>query len=484
MTQIQKDEIISSKILLTFRSDISAIQNLAEEQIVLTSSTHKLTFKAIQPGLKKALLALTNHGATLENINDWLQQDRGEFLVLKFYQYLQKFTRLGWLCHSVIAKGCPIATAKPIATDCQFSTTVAIVDTQYVLSRFTCIHPVEGQMLLESPLSQMAVYLSSWQAIALIGLLARPHTCYELATQIETISLDTIQQLIGLLLSTKMLCEVPGDGTSSEQADVTLTQWEFHDLLFHARSRAGRHANPVGGTYRFLDKIDPLPAIHPQTSEEVIRLYQPDLENLKTTDISFTQVLESRKSIREYGETPITAQQLGEFLYRCARVKNLLQTERGELVSRPYPSSGALYELELYPIVDRCQDIASGLYYYQPHSHQLCCLGERTETVEALLKDAAQSMGEQGLTQVLIVIAARFQRLAWKYESFAYALMLKHVGALSQTMYLVATAMDLAPCSIGSGNSDLFAEAVGCNYYAETSIGEFAIGSRREDGLG
>ena len=59
--------------------------------------------------------------------------------------------------------------------------------------------------------------------------------------------------------------------------------------------------------------------------------------------------------------------------------------------------------------------------------------------------------------QVLIIIAARFRRIAWKYASIAYALTLKHVGVLTQTMYLVATAMDLAPCGVGVGDSDLFA---------------------------
>jgi SagB-type dehydrogenase family enzyme len=90
-------------------------------------------------------------------------------------------------------------------------------------------------------------------------------------------------------------------------------------------------------------------------------------------------------------------------------------------------------------------------------------------------------MGKQEIPQVLIVIIARFQPLAWKYESIAYALMLKHVGALYQTMYLVATAMNLAPCGIGRGDSDLFAKAAGCNYYAETSVGEFALGSQQEN---
>jgi oxazoline/thiazoline dehydrogenase len=45
-------------------------------------------------------------------------------------------------------------------------------------------------------------------------------------------------------------------------------------------------------------------------------------------------------------------------------------------------------------------------------------------------------------------------------------------------MYLVATAMDLAACAIGGGDSDLFAQVTGCDYLAETSIGEFIIGSK------
>ena len=42
----------------------------------------------------------------------------------------------------------------------------------------------------------------------------------------------------------------------------------------------------------------------------------------------------------------------------------------------------------------------------------------------------------------------------------------------------VATAMELAPCGLGGGNSDLFAKAAGCNYHAESSVGEFALGSQ------
>ena len=67
-----------------------------------------------------------------------------------------------------------------------------------------------------------------------------------------------------------------------------------------------------------------------------------------------------------------------------------------------------------------------------------------------MLRDAAQSTAipEDNL-QVLLILAARFPRLAWKYESIAYALTLKHVWVVFQTMYLAATAMGLAPRAIG-----------------------------------
>jgi SagB-type dehydrogenase family enzyme len=97
--------------------------------------------------------------------------------------------------------------------------------------------------------------------------------------------------------------------------------------------------------------------------------------------------------------------------------------------------------------------------------------------VEALLEEAYFATGKACTSQILLVFAARFQRMAWVYESAAYSLILKDVGSLMQTMYLVATAMNLAPCAIGCGNSDLFAATVGTDYYRETSVGEFILGS-------
>jgi SagB-type dehydrogenase family enzyme len=211
-------------------------------------------------------------------------------------------------------------------------------------------------------------------------------------------------------------------------------------------------------------------------------LYRPQLARLTEVDLPFTAVLETRRSIRQHGDPPITARQLGEYLYRVARVRAVVPPDPTlgrpyESSSRPYPSGGATYDLELYVTVSTCEGLTPGLYHYAPLAHRLEPLAEHTAAVEALLRDAQLAAGLAAPPQILISLASRFQRLSWKYAGLAYATTLKNVGVLYQAMYLAATAMGLAPCALGGGNSDRFARAAGTDYYAETSVGEFLLGS-------
>ncbi|WP_375472240.1 hypothetical protein [uncultured Nostoc sp.] len=243
---------MSQQFLLSFKKDISLIEQEETERLVLQSSNRSLTFKQVQSGLKTALKTLADGGATLAELSQLVQQDDGNFLALRFYAYRQKFSNFGWLCHSVLAEGQPIAIAVPLTSDYQFPYTEVAVEFKYMLSGFAYCHQVEGQLLLESPLSQTQVLLMDWKGAALFSQLAKPHSCSELVNKVPGISLQTVKQFVNLLLSTQMLSEVCEDGTITEQANTTLAQWEFHDLLFHTRSRLGRHANPFGGTLPFL----------------------------------------------------------------------------------------------------------------------------------------------------------------------------------------------------------------------------------------
>ncbi len=224
----------------------------------------------------------------------------------------------------------------------------------------------------------------------------------------------------------------------------------------------------------------------PELSERLVNLYRPDIERLKLGDPPFTRVLEERRSIRDPGEEPITLQQFGEFLYRVARVRETRVEELpGQVLyeesGRPYPNGGACYELELYLTVHACRGLEPGVYHYNPRAHRLAWLSAPGPLSDEPLEHTRVATGERRTPNILITITARFQRLSWKYDAIAYATVLKDVGVLYQTMYLVATAMGLAPCALGGGNADTAAEAFGLDYYAESSVGEFVLSSRPPD---
>jgi Nitroreductase family len=58
----------------------------------------------------------------------------------------------------------------------------------------------------------------------------------------------------------------------------------------------------------------------------------------------------------------------------------------------------------------------------------------------------------------------------------AYSLVLKDVGVVTQTLYLVATAMRLAVCAIGRVNLDATARVFGTDWRTEPAVGEVVIG--------
>ncbi|WP_013335044.1 SagB family peptide dehydrogenase [Gloeothece verrucosa] len=456
---------MNSFFTLSLGKDINLIAE--DEKIILQSNALKLSFSASQLRIKTAFNHLKNYPKTFSELQELVKEKNGQEAVEKFTSYIEKLTYLGWICHSVF----PLATAIPMTGDYQFS--CPEIDWQqqtFTLSRFAYLHQIEGQMLLESPRSKAKIILLDWRATALIGKLSQPQSCASLAEEIPDLTEELTQQFISLLLATKML--------SLEAENTHLIKWEFHDLLFHSRSRKGRHSNPVGGTYRFLEKMEPLPVVKPPMSEQVIQLYKPNLEELAKTDISLTQVLESRRSIREYNENPITVEQLGELLYRCARIKEVIDLkEKVQVSRRPYPGGGAIYELEIYPAINYCQGLEAALYHYRPDAHELELVTQWNQGIETLFTDAYNASAQHGMPQILLIITARFGRFFWKYQSMAYAAILKHVGVMYQTLYLVTTAMKLAPCALGSGNSDIFAKATGIDYYEESSVGEFMLGA-------
>jgi SagB-type dehydrogenase family enzyme len=209
-------------------------------------------------------------------------------------------------------------------------------------------------------------------------------------------------------------------------------------------------------------------------------LHQPDLTVDDRPEMSLTDAVELRHSVRVFADEGPTAEQLGELLFRTARIRSQRVAHgagdvRYTVSERPYPSAGSLYELDLYLTVDRCADLPRGIYHYDPAGHALTLINQNENEIEELLAGATVLIGSS-TPPVLITMTARIGRLSWVYDSIAYATTLKHVGVLQQTLYLVATMLGLAPCALAMGDSELATAAFGLEWPAEVSVGEFVVG--------
>ncbi|GAB2721774.1 SagB family peptide dehydrogenase [Kitasatospora kifunensis] len=352
------------------------------------------------------------------------------------------------------------------------------------LSRFAALRSTGRDSLLESPLSSFCAVFTRPEAGWLLASLGRPVTV-ERAVERLPIDRSTASALVAHLVATGMV-EVADQSAQAHNAafdedrDPALVPWSHHDLWFHWSSRPGLHDRQFGATYRLRGRQEQPPVLKPVPAGQRIPLPRP-AAGPPDWDITLAEALERRRSVRRYGADQLTLRQLGELLHHSLRVRetdgHAGAAESPTPQRRPYPSGGACYELECYLTIGRCADLEPGSYYYDPLGHALIRLSGDARLDRTLLCEAQVSAGAQAAPDVLITLTARFARVSWKYSGLAYALTLKHVGVVQQTLYLLATGMGLAGCALGTGPTGLSAEAFGLDWRVESAVGEFVLGS-------
>lgn len=375
-----------------------------------------------------------------------------------------------------LADGTEQLAVVPIVPEARFTPGRPAADTVHRMSRFATLRVGPRGSLLESPLSAHRVLLHTPQAMWLVSCYIRPVSVRETA-RLLGLPLDEVRTAVGYLEASGML--VPGDRagagaadagpepgpvTFAEDRDPVLEHWSPRELMLHNRSRPGLHDEPVG----------PVAATAGTPGEEApafdgvpIMLPVPDLDRVVAADPRLTTVLEARRSVRVDDGRPLSLAQLGELLYRSARAR--------PAAGRPYPSALSAYPLELYVTVAGSGELPRGTYYYDPAAHTLLALGTEPDLVDALLEEAGANAGMSEEPPVLISMTARFRRMGAVYPGTAYSVLLKEVGALQQTLYLVSTAMGIGPCALAFGDTATSARAFGLDWRAESGVGEFIL---------
>lgn len=348
----------------------------------------------------------------------------------------------------------------------------------YRLSRHIAIRASPAGLVAECAINGRQYDLESQSLCRLLLALVRPVRVGDLLEAVGEANRPTVLGFLKRWREDGLLTRVDEDGVAEEERGPW-AHWEFHDLLFHARSRRGRTPTRVGATFPLHGVVAQEPALRGPLSPgaQSIVLPRPDLDHLRENDVPLTRVLEERRS--RYSAEPVELAGLAEFLFRTFRVTDRRESPMiGEVARKVYPSGGSLHSLELYVVAWDCRGLERGVYHYRAAEHTLEHVAGPSGEVGQLLQEARTGTGNAipGYPPVLFVVTARFQRVMWKYQALAYRVILAELGGLYQTMYLVATAMGLSPSAIGTGDSDCFARITGLDYSREASVGEFVLG--------
>jgi SagB-type dehydrogenase family enzyme len=303
---------------------------------------------------------------------------------------------------------------------------------RYRLPRHALLRRVDDWLLLERPDSPASIFFEDGSIGVVAALLAG-------ALVVEPDPLA----IAGLLA---------GAGLIEKENEEDPNAWEFHDFLFHTGSAAPRGPEPYGATWR----MDAGPPVKPPMSDQRILLTTPALAN----DPPFAQVVESRHSAQAPGPTPPTLDQLAELLFR---------------MSRNLPGAGGRRALEFYAALERCGGAERGLYHYRPSEHAFERLPVNSD-FENLLDGARSCWGTRaGRPDALIILTARYARMAGKYERIAYRNLLLDTGIAIEALYLAAVASGLAGCALGWNDPALFARVSGVDGIEEPSLALFAV---------
>jgi putative peptide maturation dehydrogenase len=139
-------------------------------------------------------------------------------------------------------------------------------------------------------------------------------------------------------------------------------------------------------------------------------------------------------------------------------------------LKRTSPSAGGFHPIEAYPLIMAVDELDPGLYHYNAAEHALELLAP-LGVDEARAAANAFVCGQTyfGDANVLLVLAARFDRAFWKYRNHRKALtaLMMDAAHLSQTLYLVATELGLGAFVTSAVNNVDIEERLGIDGYRE-----------------
>ena len=166
-----------------------------------------------------------------------------------------------------------------------------------------------------------------------------------------------------------------------------------------------------------------------------------DFEFPNINQKTLTEVIASRRSLREYRDTFLTFEELSYLLWETCRVDSF----RENAVFRTIPTAGATNSMETYVYVNKIEKLKEGIYLYLQDTHQLALIKRE--------KDLGNNVNDSLLKQLRNAQAVFFfttipARTEYKYDFCAHKMIAIESGHACQNLSLAAEVIDAGVCAI------------------------------------
>jgi SagB-type dehydrogenase family enzyme len=163
---------------------------------------------------------------------------------------------------------------------------------------------------------------------------------------------------------------------------------------------------------------------------------------------SLRQLLRARGSCRKYAVKEMALETLSTLLAGAYGLTRLNQLDSGlRFHSRPVPSAGGLYPLELYVMTQRVAGIEDGIHHFESAANVL----RRLQPFPSHEKLVELFLSQYFLdnANALVMISAVFPRTLRKYGARGYRYILFEAGHVAQTICLLAAEQQLGSLCVG-----------------------------------
>lgn len=193
-------------------------------------------------------------------------------------------------------------------------------------------------------------------------------------------------------------------------------------------------------------------------------------QDFKWTGISVEEAIVKRRSKRNFAQKPLSLKELSCLLYYAGGITD---TRSG---LRAAPSAGALYPIEIYPVIHQVEGIKPGIYHYSIEDHSLELL--KTGDYREKLSEYCLGQETAGRSAVAFIITAIFARTKWKYQHRAYRYVLIEAGGIAENIYLSAELMGLGACALGAFFDDQINKELNIDGIKEAAIHIMVVGKK------